>query len=123
MALFLRRDMLFCVLYVGDEHLIRQLVSDSARRLGAIGYWMKGINTAALVRLRVMFFLLMDRDPDLKQKLLDGWPDLCILVVDPGKAAMFFSELRTEVIEPWLIDERRCEDSFVDAVTDLYLVA
>ena len=70
-----------------------------------------------------MFFLLADRDPALKQKLLDGWVDLCVVGVEPRKAETFFRELRREVIEPWLEDERRCEDSFVEGVTDLYLVA
>jgi len=55
--------------------------------------------------------------------LLDGWSDLCVVGVEPGKANVFFSELRSQVIDPWLVDERRCEDSFVSAVTDLYLVA
>jgi hypothetical protein len=117
-----RRDMLFCVLYVGDERLLRHIVADSARRLGAEG-WEQGIIGASLVKLRVMFFLLVDRDPALKQRLLDGWSDLCVVGVEPGKANVFFSELRKEVIDPWLVDERRCEDSFVSAVTDLYLVA
>ena len=117
-----RRDMLFSVLYVGDERLLRHLVADSAARLGAEG-WQRGIAEASLVRLRVMFFLLLDRDPALKQKLLDGWQDLCVPGVESGKANVFFTDLRHQVIEPWLIDERRCEESFVTAVTDLYLVA
>ena len=117
-----RRDMLFSVLYIGDERLLRHLVMDSAARLGAEG-WGGGIVEASLVRLRVMFFLLLDRDPALKQKLLDGWHELCVPGIETGKANVFFSELRSQVIEPWLIDERRCEESFVTAVTDLYLVA
>ena len=117
------RDMLFCVLYVGDAHLIRHLVADSARRLGADELWGEGIRGASLIRLRVMFFLLMDRDPALRQKLLDGWADLCVAGVEPRKAAVFFGGLRSDVIEPWLEDERRCEDSFLDGVTDLYLAA
>ena len=114
--------MLFSVLYIGDERLLRYLVSDSAARLSADG-WECGIAQASLVRLRVMFFLLLDRDPTLKQKLLDGWKELCVPGIEAGKANVFFSELRRQVIEPWLIDERRCEESFVTAVTDLYLVS
>ena len=121
-SLMVVRDMIFCVLYVGDEGLVRHLVADSARRLGAEG-WEAGIAAASLVRLRVMFFLLMDRDTALKQKLLEGWGDLCVPGVEPSKAGVFFGDLRVQVIEPWLIDERRCEDAFVSAVTDLYLVA
>lgn len=114
--------MVFCVLFVGDEHLIRHLVFDSARRLGAES-WREGIRTASLVRLRVMFFLLADRDPELKGKLLDGWPDLCVAGMEGAKANAFFQALRSEVIDQWLVDERRCEDEFVSNVIDLYLVS
>jgi hypothetical protein len=119
---FVKRDMVFCVLFVGDEHLIRHLVTESAQRLDA-GDWMEGIRKASLIRLRAMFFLLVDRDSALKQKLLEGWPDICLLGMEPGKANCFFSELKTQVIDPWLMDERRSEDEFVSSVVDLYLVS
>lgn len=117
------RDMLFCVLFVGDEGLIRQLVADMVRRLGAVEDWTEGIRTAGLARLRAMFFLLLDRDIALKEKLLEGWPDLCIPGMDTSKAEYFFSELRTQVIDPWLVDERRAEEELASDVTDLYLVS
>lgn len=118
----MRRDMMFCVLFVGDEHLIRWLVLDSARRLGADD-WTHGIQTAGLGRLRAMFVLLMDRDPALKAKMLEGWPEMCVVGVESGKASYFFQELRAQVIEPWLVDERRCEDDLLSHAIDLYLVA
>ena len=118
-----RRDMIFCVLFVGDEQLIRHLVLDSVRRLGAFDEWCVGIRQASLVCLRVTFFLLMDRDPTLKQKILDGWPDLCVAGIEPNKANSFFRGLGAEVIEPWLVDERKCEDEFTSGVIDLYLVS
>ena len=118
----MRRDMLFCVLFVGDECLIRFLVADSARRLGADD-WAEGVRSASLVRLRVMFFLLVERDPALKEKLLEGWQDLCVPGLEPGKAGYFFKELRGQVIDPWLVDERKCEDEFMSDVVDLYLVS
>lgn len=121
MALAVKRDMLFSVLFIGDEHLIRHLVTDSARRLGAA--WTSGIQAAGLVRLRAMFFLLVDRDPALKEKLLEGWPELCVSGVETGKAGRFFQDLRPTVIEPWLVDERRTEGEFVSNVVDLYLVS
>jgi hypothetical protein len=115
------RDMLFCVLYVGDEHLVRELVWLSMCRLGADwGY--ESIKDASLQRLRVLFFLLADRDMALKEKLLDGWKEMCVPGVDKKKAGGFFAQLRVGIIEPWLIDERRTESDFVSAVTDLYLV-
>lgn len=119
---FVKRDMVFCILFVGDEHLIRHLVSESARRLEADN-WAEGIRTASLLRLRAMFFLLVDRDSALKQKLVEGFPDMCLLGMEPGKANYFFSELKRQAIDPWLMDERRSEDSFLSSVVDLYLVS
>lgn len=116
------RDMLFCVLFVGDEGLIRHLVADMARRLGAED-WAEGVRAAGLPRLRAMFFLLLDRDLPLKEKLLAGWPDLCVPGVEARKAEYFFQELRAQVIAPWLVDERRTEDELVSDAVDLYLVA
>lgn len=118
----LLRDMLFYVLYVGDEHLVRELVWLSMNRLGADwGY--DPIRKASLQRLRVLFFLLMDRDIALKEKLLDGWKEMCVPGVETKKAGGFFAQLRVTIIEPWLVDERRTEDDFVNSVTDLYLVS
>lgn len=118
-----KRDMIFCVLFIGDEQLVRHLILDSIKRLGALSDWEQGIWQASLVRLRVIFFLLMDRDPSLKQKILDGWPDICVVGIEPNKANAFFQQLRVEVIDPWLVDERKCEDEFVSGVVDLYLVS
>ena len=114
--------MLFSILFVGDETLILDLVLGSAQRLGA--QWdMAQVHAAGLMRLRVLFFLLMDRDVALKEKLLDGWKEMCVPGVDAGKAARFFTQLKPEIIEPWLIDEHRTEGDFINAVTDLYLVS
>ena len=118
----LLRDMLFSILFVGDETLILDLVLGSAQRLDA--QWdMAQVHAAGLMRLRVLFFLLMDRDVALKEKLLDGWKEMCVPGVDAGKAARFFTQLKPEIIEPWLIDEHRTEGDFINAVTDLYLVS
>ena len=115
-------EMLFSILFAGDEPFIRELVLNSAHRLGA--QWdMAQVHAAGLVRLRVLFFLLMDRDVALKEKILDGWKELCVPGIDAGKATRFFTQLRPEIIEPWLIDERRTEGDFINAVTDLYLVS
>lgn len=118
----IRRDMIFCVLFVGDEHLIRFLVAESARRLGAED-WAEGIRDASLVRLRAMFCLLVDRDAALKAKLLEGWPEMCVVGLEPDKASYFFRELRAQAIEPWLVDERRGEEELLSSVVDLYLVS
>ena len=41
------RDMLFSVLFVGNEHLIRHLVWTSAQRLGAEWAWEGGVQVRA----------------------------------------------------------------------------
>ncbi len=70
----------------------------------------------------MLFFLLLDRDGMLKDKVLEGWPEWCVAGVERQKARGFFLQLREQIIEPWLIDERRCEDDFVSSCIDLYLV-
>ncbi len=77
---------------------------------------------ASLVRLRVLFFLLLDRDTVLKDKVLEGWPEWCVAGVERRKAGGFFQQLKGQIIDPWLVDERRCEDDFVSGCIDLYLV-
>ena len=119
----IRRDLLFCVLFVGDEPLIRHLVMDSVKRFGVLDEWMQGVQQASLIRLRVMFFLLVDRDFELKQRILKGWPSICVVAMDAKKVNVFFQELKSQVIDPWMVDERRCEDEFVSSVIDLYLVS
>jgi hypothetical protein len=116
------KDMLFCVLFVGNEALIRDIVKISANELGAL--WApESYDSASLAKLRVMFFLLMDRDVHLKAKLLEGWRELCIPGVERKKAEVFFLGLAKEIIIPWLMDERRSANEFISAITDLYLVS
>ena len=45
-----------------------------------------------------------------------------MLGVEQKKAGGFFQLLRGQVIEPWLVDEMKCEDEFVSGCIDLYLV-
>ncbi len=116
------KDMLFCVLFTGNARLIKDIVKHSAKELGA--EWADACyELASLTKLRVMFFLLMDRDAKLKAKLLDGWKELCIPGVDRRKGEGFFLALGKEIINPWLMDERRTADDFISAITDLYLVS
>jgi hypothetical protein len=116
------KDMLFVVLFVGNADLIRDIVKISARELGA--QWTdECYELASLAKLRVMFFLLLDRDVHLKAKLLDGWDELCVPGVDRKKAEIFFLSLGSEIITPWLMDERRSANELITAITDLYLVS
>ena len=78
-----KRDMVFSVLFVGDERLIRHFVTDSSKRLGADD-WMAGIQAASLVRLRVMFFLLLDRDSRWQR----AWPLAGLGLPPPGAESL-----------------------------------
>ena len=110
------------MLFIGNEQLIRDIVRISARELGA--EWAnESYESASLTKLRIMFFLLMDRDVKLKAKLLEGWKELCIPGVDRRKSETFFLALAKEIIVPWLIDERRTADDLISAITDLYLIS
>ena len=116
------KDMLFCVLFVGNASLVRDIVRISAKSLGA--QWAdEAYDSASLGKLRVMFFLLLDRDVHLKAKLLDGWKELCIPGVERKKAEIFFLALGKEIIIPWLMDERRTANELISAITDLYLIS
>ena len=116
------RDMIFCVLFIGNERLIKDLVKTSARELRA--EWAEETyESASLTKLRAMFFLLMDRDAKLKAKLLEGWSELCIPPLDRNKGGGFFLAVGKEIITPWLMDERKTADDLISAITDLYLIS
>ncbi len=116
------KDMIFCVLFIGNERLIRDIVKISAKELGA--EWAdECYELASLTKLRAMFFLLVDRDVQLKGKILEGWKELCIPGVDKRKGEGFFLALGKEIITPWLMDERRTADNLISEITDLYLIS
>ena len=113
------RDMIFSVLYGGDRDLTQFYVHQSMDRLGA--EWEKREFEPDLAR--VLFFLLLEKDMELKQAVIDGLPQICVEPLNARKAESFFLALRQEVIDPWLSDERHGLDKFIDMVTNLYLVS
>ena len=109
--------MLFRVLYSRDMSMTQFYVAQSMERLEAP--WCKREfepDTA-----RVLFFLLLDKDMQLKQAVLDGLPKLCVDPLPARTAEGFFLALREEVIEPWLSQEKMTPEKFVEMVTHLYL--
>ncbi len=116
------RDMIFCVLFIGNENLIRNIVKISASDLNS-DWDFRDIDLASLTKLRVMFFLLMDRDMKLKAKLLEGWKELCVPGINKEKGERFFLSIEKEIITPWLMDERLTADNFISSITDLYLIS
>ena len=112
------RDMAFSVLYGGDRAMALFYVHASMDRLGA--EWEKA--DWDMETCRALFFLLLDRDMELKNAVLKGLPALCIEPMTPRKAEAFFLALREEAIDPWLCDERRGTRDLLDRVTHLSLV-
>ena len=94
-------------------------VHASMERLGA--EWERADYDADTARAH--FFLLLDRDMELKHAVLKGLPALSIPPMAPRRAEAFFLALRDEVIDPWLSDERGSRRHLVDRVTNLYLVS
>lgn len=117
-----RKDMIFCVLFVGNESLIRSIVKTSAIELNA-DWGCQDIDLASITKLRVMFFLLMDRDMKLKAKLLEGWSELCVPGVERDKGERFFLAVGKDIIAPWLKDERLTANDVISSITDLYLIS
>jgi len=72
---------------------------------------------------RVLFFLLLDKDMELKNVVLTGLPNLGISQMPPLKAEAFFLYLYEDVIQPWLSNSRKTTKEFIDAVTNHYLVS
>jgi hypothetical protein len=110
--------MAFSVLYGGDRAMMLFYIHASMARLGA--EWEKA--DYDMETCRTLFFLLLDRDMELKHAVLKGLPALCIEPMAERRAEAFFLALREEVIDPWLSDERLGKRDLIDRVTHLYLV-
>lgn len=115
-------DMIFSVLYIGNVNMIRDAVTYLVNAKHC--EWdLNSINECSLDQLRVAFFLLMDRDIDFKQQLLQGWSNINVGPLQPGKAEQFFEYLKEDVIDQWLVDERLTCSWFIEKVTELYLIS
>jgi len=72
---------------------------------------------------RVLFFLMLEKDMEMKHALLAGLPELGIAPLHPLKAEAFFIHLYEDVIQPWLSNSNKTTNDFIDAVTNHYLVS
>ena len=111
------KDMAFHVLYGSNNGLAQFYVLQSMERLGA--EW--EIEEYDPYVAQALFFLLLDRDIVLKESVLKGIISQGIDPMPPRKAECFFLNLREEVIEPWLCNERLDISNFLDKVALLYL--
>lgn len=113
------QDMIFHVIYGGDKNMILFYIHQSMKRLGAEWEAKDWDHDTS----RVLFFLLLDKDMELKQTLLTGLPELGITPLNPLKAEAFFLYLYEDVIKPWLSNSRKSTEDFIEAITNHYLAS
>ena len=117
------RDLLFNILYRADISLMRDMVMDSLDRLGDVA-WPRDTLSAMrdLTVLRCAFFMLLNRDMNLKNLALTG---VCITIpkMDRRKAEAFFLALDGEVLKPFFCNQRMTPAELVDSLKHLYLAA
>jgi len=113
------QDMIFHVIYGGDKDMALFYIHQSMKRLGAEWDEKEWEHDTT----RVLFFLLLEKDMELKNALLTGLPDLGISPLPPLKAEAFFINLYEDVIQPWLSNSKKTTRDFIDAVTNHYLVS
>ena len=109
---------MFNILYRGDMANTRALVVATLDRLHDTA-WSRNIPWD-LEFLRAAFVLLLNRDLGLKTLVLEGSPP-ATAPLDQRKAAAFFMALDTEVVRPWLCDERLSRGQLIDKTKALYL--
>lgn len=112
------QTIMFNILYRGNICATRSLVLESLDRLGDVS-WPRDIPWD-LELLRAAFVLLLNRDLELKKLVLEGQP-LAMNGLHPSKAEAFFMALDSEVIRPWLSNEKLSRVDLIDATKSLYL--
>jgi len=110
------KDLIFNVLYLKNEKLLRQSVANSLLRLQCP--WNN--NKISLQTEQTLFFLLLHRDLELKKIIIDGLRSIGIDPMDAKKAENFFLAIENEVINPWLCNETITNEQFLDKIAALY---
>ena len=111
-----QRNIITSVLYDMDCEMTKFYTLQSMDRLKAP--WDK--SKIYLEQQKVLFFLLLERDIELKNIVLEGIVGIGVFGVAPEKAERFFLSLKEEVIDPWLCNEELSNQSFLDSVASLY---
>ena len=115
-------DLLFHVLYRCDPALMRSLILDSLDRLDDRAWPRQAFPRWDLDLLRCSFFLLLNKDMELKTRALEGLPP-AIAPLDHRKAEALFLALESEVVRPFLFNHRLTPVDLVDQIKNLYLVS
>lgn len=113
------RDLLFNILYRIDPPLIHSLIIDSLDRLDDVA-WPRDLPLHNHQLLRATFFILLNKDMELKELALTGIHPI-VAPLDRRKAGAFFLSLEQEAIRPFLTKDTCSTTAFVDMLKHLYL--
>jgi hypothetical protein len=75
------------------------------------------------VTCQVVFVVCLNIDVQLKQLLIQGLSDYKLCGMSDGKAVLFYKYLESEIILPWLMDERVCNTKLLRQVKEYYLLS
>ena len=128
----LQRDVLLACLFESDQELMRACVLQAAPRVCKQGVPSKTpecmqalINKSAesMELLSAVFLVLLLKDMPLKETVLNGIPSQRLKGMHAAKAERFFGYLETDVVMPWLIDERSSCAQMLEKAREMYLVS
>lgn len=132
---FSAKDILWHVLYDTDMELMKQISIPSSKRMAAYGK-ADGIDTMlsdtkALTVIRVIFFILLNIDEDLRATVCSM--EECskitstrhgrIVPLCPYKADRFFKDLNAKCVPSWMRNETKSITEFLEELRMLYLVS
>jgi hypothetical protein len=122
-------DLIHLVLWGGHHNLIIRLCSLSVNNLQQTGASAELLNRLlqrakeGLDYARVVFFLLLNVDPAMKQTTVQGIPALHVNAFNEAKAPGFFVSLHEDVIPTWQRNEFETVETLLRAVKRAYLVS
>ena len=71
----------------------------------------------------VVFFTMLSRDAELKNKTIEGIPRQLLRGMSKVKVARFFLYLDQDVLLPWLCDESWPTTAMIDKCKEIYLLS
>ena len=127
------QDALVHVLYSGGaEGVLRGLIMDSIRSIGE-DFPTDGVRRAltmlvphpgaSMAHLRVLFFLLLNKDSRMRVRLCQERVAWYLPVLCPHKGCSLYEQLRESVVPAWIRDERVGVLEMEERLRDAYLVA
>jgi hypothetical protein len=132
---FSARDILWHVLYDTDIDFMKQVCIPSSRRMAAYGK-ADGIDvmlreSGALTVVRVIFFILLNIDEELRSTVCSASECRTIMSTKHGrvsqlcpyKADRFFKDLNAKCVPSWMRNETKSITEFLEELRMLYLVS